>query len=131
MTSHPGVCGENVFQCHKCRSINYDERDPFLCTSCGFCKYAKFGVSVVGRPATEHVDAIESEEDKHATMQTMHALLDRVDKLYHHMSQQTRPTFELLIVKMNEQNVLDRFASTAAATASAPPTTTSQALLNF
>jgi E3 ubiquitin-protein ligase UBR4 len=31
--AQPGVCGncgENVYQCHKCRSINYDERDPFL-----------------------------------------------------------------------------------------------------
>lgn len=29
----PGVCsncGENVFQCHKCRSINYDEKVSFL-----------------------------------------------------------------------------------------------------
>lgn len=45
--AHPGVCttcGENVFQCHKCRAINYDERDPFLCNSCGFCKFAKFEV---------------------------------------------------------------------------------------
>ena len=25
-------------QCHKCRTINYDEKDPFLCNSCGFCK---------------------------------------------------------------------------------------------
>ena len=43
--ANPGVCsncGENVFQCHKCRSINYDEKDPFLCNACGFCKYAKF-----------------------------------------------------------------------------------------
>ncbi len=48
----PGVyntCGENVFQCHKCRSINYDERDPFLCNSCGFCKFAKFDFTLVGR----------------------------------------------------------------------------------
>jgi E3 ubiquitin-protein ligase UBR4 len=45
--ANPGVCsacGENVFQCHKCRAINYDERDPFLCNSCGFCKFAKFEV---------------------------------------------------------------------------------------
>lgn len=30
--ANPGVCGncgENVFQCHKCRSINYDEK---VCT---------------------------------------------------------------------------------------------------
>lgn len=48
VSAHPGVCttcGENVFQCHKCRAINYDERDPFLCNSCGFCKFAKFEVS--------------------------------------------------------------------------------------
>ena len=31
--ANPGVCsncGENVFQCHKCRSINYDEKVRFL-----------------------------------------------------------------------------------------------------
>ncbi|CAK9290710.1 unnamed protein product [Gordionus sp. m RMFG-2023] len=47
--SHTGICtncGENVFQCSKCRSINYDDKDPFLCINCGFCKYAKFEYSV-------------------------------------------------------------------------------------
>ena len=42
-------CGENVFQCHKCRSINYDEKDPFLCNACGFCKYAKFEYTLTSR----------------------------------------------------------------------------------
>lgn len=48
----PGVCsncGENVFQCHKCRAINYDERDPFLCHSCGFCKYAKMDINLLAK----------------------------------------------------------------------------------
>ena len=43
--AHPGVCsncGENVYQCHKCRSINYDEKDPFLCNACGFSKVRTF-----------------------------------------------------------------------------------------
>ena len=37
-------------QCHKCRTINYDEKDPFLCNSCGFCKYAKFEYTLTSRP---------------------------------------------------------------------------------
>lgn len=50
---NPGVCincGENVFQCHKCRAINYDERDPFICNSCGYCKFAKFDYSLYAKP---------------------------------------------------------------------------------
>lgn len=50
--SQPGVCsncGENVFQCHKCRAINYDERDPFLCHSCGFCKYCKMDITLLAK----------------------------------------------------------------------------------
>ncbi|GMT28575.1 hypothetical protein PFISCL1PPCAC_19872, partial [Pristionchus fissidentatus] len=49
---NPGVCdncGENVYQCVKCRVINYDEKEPFLCSSCGYCKYARMEMSVVGR----------------------------------------------------------------------------------
>ena len=59
----PGVCGncgENVYQCHKCRAINYDEKDPFLCNSCGFCKYAKFDYSLLARACCA-VDPIENE----------------------------------------------------------------------
>ncbi len=64
--AHPGVCntcGENVYQCHKCRAINYDEKDPFLCNSCGFSKYAKFDTYVEGKSCSA-VDPIESEEDR-------------------------------------------------------------------
>ncbi|GMT07483.1 hypothetical protein PENTCL1PPCAC_29657 [Pristionchus entomophagus] len=49
---NPGVCdncGENVYQCVKCRAINYDEKEPFLCSACGYCKYARMEMSVVGR----------------------------------------------------------------------------------
>ena len=64
--AHPGVCsacGENVHQCHKCRAINYDERDPFLCNSCGFSKYARFDIQVETSPCSA-VDPIENEDDK-------------------------------------------------------------------
>lgn len=45
------------------RSINYDERDPFLCNACGFCKYAKFDYTLTARPCCA-VDPIENEEDR-------------------------------------------------------------------
>ena len=64
--AHPGVCGtcgENVYQCHKCRAINYDEKDPFLCNACGFSKYAKFDIFMEGKSCSA-VDPIESEEDR-------------------------------------------------------------------
>lgn len=46
-----------------CRSINYDEKDPFLCNSCGFCKYAKFDLTLLAKPCCA-VDPIENEEDR-------------------------------------------------------------------
>ena len=109
--AHPGVCntcGENVFQCHKCRSINYDERDPFLCNSCGFCKFAKFDFTLVGRNCCA-VDPIESEEDRKQTLLTINQLLERADKIYYTLSQHTKPTLEALIIKYNEQNAFEKF----------------------
>ncbi|XP_033375251.1 E3 ubiquitin-protein ligase UBR4 [Parus major] len=57
------VCPQNVYQCHKCRSINYDEKDPFLCNACGFCKYARFDFMLYAKPCCA-VDPIENEEDR-------------------------------------------------------------------
>lgn len=45
------------------RSINYDEKDPFLCNACGFCKYARFDFMLYARPCCA-VDPIENEEDR-------------------------------------------------------------------
>lgn len=45
------------------RAINYDEKDPFLCNSCGFSKYAKFEI-VVEAKSCSAVDPIETEEDR-------------------------------------------------------------------
>ncbi|GAX11798.1 E3 ubiquitin-protein ligase UBR4 [Fistulifera solaris] len=32
-----GSCGEVAFQCRKCRHINYDRLNAFLCVECGYC----------------------------------------------------------------------------------------------
>ncbi|EFO84937.1 hypothetical protein CRE_03884 [Caenorhabditis remanei] len=59
--THSGVCdscGENAFQCMKCRSINYVEKEPFLCQSCGYCKYARdrvIGQCVGALPGAQHI----------------------------------------------------------------------------
>ena len=45
------------------RAINYDEKDPFLCNACGFCKYAKFDLTLNAKPCCA-VDPIENEDDR-------------------------------------------------------------------
>lgn len=101
--ANPGVCancGENVFQCHKCRAINYDEKDPFLCHACGFCKYAKFDYTLTGRPCCA-VDPIESDEDRKKTVATINTLLEKADRVYKSLIS-NKPTLEMLLVKISE-----------------------------
>lgn len=107
--SYPGVCGncgENVFQCHKCRAINYDEKDPFLCHSCGFCKYAKFDFSIYGRVCCA-VDPIESAEDRAKTVQIIHSSLERADRIYRQLLA-NKQMLELLLQKYAEHGSSDR-----------------------
>lgn len=103
VAANPGVCGncgENVYQCHKCRAINYDEKDPFLCHSCGFCKYAKFDYSLYGRACCA-VDPIESAEDRAKTVQTINVSLEKADRIYRTL-QGVKQILELLVQKVAE-----------------------------
>ncbi|GAB6027380.1 hypothetical protein CHUAL_001656 [Chamberlinius hualienensis] len=45
------------------RAINYDEKEPFLCNTCGFCKYAQFDYTLLAKSCCA-VDPIENEEDR-------------------------------------------------------------------
>ena len=101
--ANPGVCsncGENVFQCHKCRSINYDEKDPFLCNACGFCKYAKFEYTLTTRICCA-VDPIENEEDRKKAIFSINSLLDKADKVYKQLML-NKPVLESWITKISE-----------------------------
>ncbi|XP_070615566.1 E3 ubiquitin-protein ligase UBR4 isoform X3 [Erythrolamprus reginae] len=101
--ANPGVCGncgENVYQCHKCRSINYDEKDPFLCNACGFCKYARFDFMLFAKPCCA-VDPIENEEDRKKAVTNINTLLDKADRVYHQLMGH-RPQLENLLCKVNE-----------------------------
>lgn len=105
--ANPGVCGncgENVFQCHKCRAINYDEKDPFLCHSCGFCKYAKFDYNIFGRPCSTAVDPIESADDRTKTVQTIHSCLEKADRVYR-LLQDNKQILEVLVQKTSEHKM--------------------------
>ncbi|XP_071948294.1 E3 ubiquitin-protein ligase UBR4-like isoform X1 [Antedon mediterranea] len=101
--ANPGVCGncgENVFQCHKCRAINYDEKDPFLCNACGFCKYAKFDFTLTAKACCA-VDPIESEDDRKKATTTINSLLEKADRVYRQLVSH-KPHLETLLVKLNE-----------------------------
>ncbi|XP_074621519.1 E3 ubiquitin-protein ligase UBR4-like isoform X3 [Acropora palmata] len=103
VNANPGVCsncGENVYQCHKCRSINYDERDPFLCNACGFCKYAKFDYNLTARPCCA-VDPIESEEDRKKAVANINSLLERADRVYRQLVSNRQP-LDLLLNRLLE-----------------------------
>ncbi|XP_060527250.1 E3 ubiquitin-protein ligase UBR4 [Cylas formicarius] len=101
--ANPGVCancGENVFQCHKCRAINYDEKDPFLCHACGFCKYAKFDFTLQAKPCCA-VEPIENDEDRKKTVSAINTLLEKADRLYKQLIA-NKPTLESLVLKITE-----------------------------
>ncbi|VDM56028.1 unnamed protein product [Angiostrongylus costaricensis] len=79
---NPGLCehcGENVFQCVKCRAINYDEKDPFLCQSCGFCKYARMDISLVCR-RLPGVQPITTDVERAACVDSMVQLLSAIEQ---------------------------------------------------
>ena len=112
MPANPGVCGncgENVFQCHKCRAINYDEKDPFLCNSCGFCKYAKFEYSLTARPCCA-VDPIENEEDRKKALASINSLLEKADKVYRQLIS-NKPELEQLLVRVSDGSDLTEEAT--------------------
>ena len=101
--ANPGVCsncGENVYQCHKCRAINYDEKDPFLCNSCGFCKYAKFEYSLTARPCCA-VDPTENEEDRKKALANINNLLEKADKVYRQLIA-NKPELEHLLIRVSD-----------------------------
>ena len=66
-------CGENAYQCLKCRNINYENLDAFLCNECGegrYCKidiYLKYTLDAICESITSEKDmqALSREVDTH------------------------------------------------------------------
>lgn len=63
------------------RAINYDEKDPFLCHACGFCKYAKFDYTLLARPCCA-VENIENDDDRKKMVASINSLLEKADRVY-------------------------------------------------
>jgi hypothetical protein len=64
------TCGEVAFQCRKCRHINYDRLDAFLCVECGYTCCGSFSFELNYAVAT---NAIAITDDK---------VLDKSIKMY-------------------------------------------------
>jgi hypothetical protein len=72
VTNAHGVCsncGEVAFQCRKCRHINYDRLDAFLCVECGFCASASFRYDLTAAVATNAVAITNDHDHKKARRQ--------------------------------------------------------------
>lgn len=120
--ANPGVCancGENVFQCHKCRAINYDEKDPFLCHACGFCKYAKFDFTLLAKPCCA-IEPIENDDDRKKTVANINTLLEKADRVYKQLIA-NKPHLEGLVLKITEHRT-DRQKDEASASGSSSGT---------
>lgn len=63
------------------RAINYDEKDPFLCHVCGFCKYAKFDYTLTARQVCA-IEPIDNDEDRKKITSTINQLLEKADRSY-------------------------------------------------
>ena len=65
-----GNCGEVAFQCRKCRHINYDRLDAFLCVECGYCASGSFGFDIMAG-ASSNAIAITNDQDYERTVQML------------------------------------------------------------
>jgi len=54
-------CGESAQQCVRCRNINYDKPDAFLCIECGASRFAQLELQIVYKPGLG-AERIETEE---------------------------------------------------------------------
>eukprot|EP00986_Skeletonema_menzelii_P020623 scaffold31847_cov131-Skeletonema_menzelii.AAC.1 len=70
-----GHCGEVAFQCRKCRHINYDRLDAFLCVECGYCTSGAFNFELTAGIAVNAVAIVDEEQ-----FQTSMALLRVANK---------------------------------------------------
>jgi E3 ubiquitin-protein ligase UBR4 len=71
-----------------------------LCHACGFCKYAKFEYTLVGRACCA-VDPIESDDDRRKTLASIATMQERADRVYKQLSA-IRPTIENILHNVEE-----------------------------
>jgi len=85
-----------------------------LCHAGGFCKYAKFEYTVVGRACCA-VDPIEGEEDRRETLAAIAAMQERADRVYKQLAA-VRPSLENILGEESTAPDADGAASAASNT---------------
>ena len=84
-----GNCGEVAFQCRKCRHINYDRLDAFLCVECGYCSSGSFSFELTAGVASNAV-AISNDEDFDRAVQILGAATSLHDELRNALREKIR-----------------------------------------
>ena len=89
-----GNCGEVAFQCRKCRHINYDRLDAFLCVECGYCSSGGFSYDLTAGVAVNAV-AIVDDESQEWTVK----VLRNVTKVHHDLQSALKERSRVMIKK--------------------------------
>ncbi|KAH3761904.1 auxin transport protein BIG [Pelomyxa schiedti] len=74
-------CHENAYQCRQCRNINYEHLDAFLCNECGYCKFAKFEITLSAKPSFA-AERIETDQDMKKGLDTIDTESQNAHKRY-------------------------------------------------
>jgi hypothetical protein len=95
-----GHCGEVAFQCRKCRHINYDRLDAFLCVECGFCAAGSFSFELTAGVASNAVAITNDEEFMRASR-----MLSAAESIHEELRNKLRETMGMfLLTKNNDKN---------------------------
>jgi E3 ubiquitin-protein ligase UBR4 len=80
-----------AFQCRKCRHINYDRLDAFLCVECGYCASGSFSLEINAAVASNAIAIVSDKEHSRAmkilgAVNTLHdavkaALMEKIKEI--------------------------------------------------
>ena len=99
-----GNCGEVAFQCRKCRHINYDRLDAFLCVECGYCASGSFSFELTAGVATNAV-AISNDTDRERAVRIIGATTSIHEDLRHALKGKIRGVSSRKKFSSNKQNL--------------------------
>lgn len=98
-----GNCGEVAFQCRKCRHINYDQLQSFLCVECGFCSSGSFSFDLVAGVASNAI-AITNDEDYERSERMLNVAIRLHEDLREALREKLRWLIQSKKTKENHQN---------------------------
>lgn len=103
-----GNCGEVAFQCRKCRHINYDRLDAFLCVECGYCPMGSFSFEVNVGVVTNAI-AITNDNDFSQALKMLGTATSVQEELREALGEKLRS----LSVRKQKQSDLESFFDSA------------------